>query len=102
MYAVPLVSTVIVSTLLDIVAVAVAPEPPPPVKPIVGTEVNPVPFVLTIEGYSDVVRAAQPVRDALDQNPAILAPCHCDPLCENFLDDGDRIDNWCRIEPASE
>ncbi len=43
------------------------------------------------EGYADVVRAAQPVRDALDQNPAILAPCHCDPLCENFLDDGDRM-----------
>ena len=43
------------------------------------------------EGYSDVVKASQPVRDALDQNPAILAPCHCDPLCENFLDNGERM-----------
>jgi thiamine kinase-like enzyme len=43
------------------------------------------------EGYSDVVKASQPVRDALDQNPATLAPCHCDPLCENFLDNGERM-----------
>ena len=43
------------------------------------------------EGYSDVVKASQPVRDALDANPAILAPCHCDPLCENFLDNGERM-----------
>ncbi len=40
------------------------------------------------EGYHDVVEAAQPVRAALEANPAPLAPCHCDPLCENFLDDG--------------
>jgi len=43
------------------------------------------------KGYADLVRAAQPVRDALDQNPAVLAPCHCDPLCENFLDNGERM-----------
>ena len=43
------------------------------------------------QGYSDVVKASQPVREALDQNPAALAPCHCDPLCENFLDDGERM-----------
>ena len=43
------------------------------------------------EGYHQVVEAAQPVRAALDANPAALAPCHCDPLCENFLDDGDRM-----------
>jgi len=43
------------------------------------------------DGYFDVVEAAQPVREALDQNPAILAPCHCDPLCENFLDNGERM-----------
>jgi len=24
----------------------------------------------------------------LEANPTPLAPCHCDPLCENFLDDG--------------
>lgn len=43
------------------------------------------------QGYSDVVKASQPVRQALDQNPAALAPCHCDPLCENFLDNGERM-----------
>jgi thiamine kinase-like enzyme len=41
--------------------------------------------------YSEVVNAAQPVREALDLNPATLAPCHCDPLCENFLDNGERM-----------
>lgn len=39
-------------------------------------------------GYNDVVTAAEPVKSALNVNPAPLAPCHCDPLCENFLDDG--------------
>lgn len=33
-------------------------------------------------------KAAQPLRAALEAHPAPLAPCHCDPLCENFLDDG--------------
>jgi len=32
-----------------------------------------------------------PVREALNLNPAKLAPCHCDPLCENFLDSGERM-----------
>lgn len=41
------------------------------------------------EGYHDVVSAAAPIRDLLDAHPADLAPCHCDPLCENFLDDGE-------------
>ncbi len=41
------------------------------------------------EGYHAVVKAAEPVKEALAANPARLAPpCHCDPLCENFLDDG--------------
>ncbi|MEE9319467.1 MAG: choline/ethanolamine kinase family protein [Granulosicoccus sp.] len=40
------------------------------------------------EGYNDVVRQAQPVKIALQKKPVPLAPCHCDPLCENFLDDG--------------
>jgi len=42
-------------------------------------------------GYADVVDAAQPVRAALDSRPVDLAPCHCDPLCENFLDNGERM-----------
>ena len=43
------------------------------------------------EGYHDVVKEAEAVRAALDAHPAALAPCHCDPLCENFLDDGRRM-----------
>ena len=31
------------------------------------------------------------MRAALDAHPAPLAPCHCDPLCENFLDTGERM-----------
>jgi len=42
-------------------------------------------------GYYDVVREADTVRRALNANPAPLVPCHCDPLCENFLDDGQRM-----------
>ena len=40
------------------------------------------------EGYHDIVKAAEPVKESLQDNPITLAPCHCDPLCENFLDDG--------------
>ncbi|MBW8640041.1 phosphotransferase family protein [Hoeflea sp. WL0058] len=40
------------------------------------------------DGYHDIVAAAEPVKQALEAAPAALAPCHCDPLCENFLDDG--------------
>lgn len=43
------------------------------------------------DGYHDVVREAQGIRSALDSKPAELAPCHCDPLCENFLDNGKRM-----------
>lgn len=43
------------------------------------------------DGYHDIVAAAEPVKQALADNPVPLAPCHCDPLCENFLDDGDRM-----------
>lgn len=43
------------------------------------------------EGYHDVVREAEAVRAALAAHPLPLAPCHCDPLCENFLDAGSRM-----------
>lgn len=43
------------------------------------------------EGYHDVVAAAAPVKAALAQADPPLAPCHCDPLCENFLDDGEKM-----------
>lgn len=42
-------------------------------------------------GYHDVVREAGTVRAALAAHPLPLAACHCDPLCENFLDTGERM-----------
>ena len=43
------------------------------------------------EGYHDVVAEAEDVRAALAMHPAKLAACHCDPLCENFLDTDDKM-----------
>ena len=42
-------------------------------------------------GYHDVLAEAESVRAALSARPLPLAPCHCDPLCENFLDTGTRM-----------
>ncbi|WP_376702136.1 phosphotransferase family protein [Mesorhizobium sp. ISC25] len=42
-------------------------------------------------GYHDVVREAEAVRAALAAHPLPIVACHCDPLCENFLDTGDRM-----------
>jgi len=43
------------------------------------------------KGYNDVLREAEDIRTALSRHPAKLVACHCDPLCENFLDTGDRM-----------
>ncbi len=43
------------------------------------------------DGYHDIVASAEPIKQALDAVESTLAPCHCDPLCENFLDDGARM-----------
>lgn len=43
------------------------------------------------DGYHDVVAEAEAVRAALAAHPLPLAPCHCDPLCENLLDTGERM-----------
>jgi len=43
------------------------------------------------EGYHDGLAEAETVRAALDAHPLPLAACHCDPLCENFLDTGSRM-----------
>lgn len=37
-------------------------------------------------GYHEALTQAESVRAALAVHPLPLAPCHCDPLCENFLD----------------
>lgn len=42
-------------------------------------------------GYHDVVAEAESVRAALAAHPLPSVPCHCDPLCENFLDTGERM-----------
>ena len=31
------------------------------------------------------------MRAALEAHPVAPVPCHCDPLCENFLDTGERM-----------
>jgi thiamine kinase-like enzyme len=43
------------------------------------------------EGYGQVVKEAESVRQALNAHTLPLAACHCDPLCENFLDTGKRM-----------
>ena len=47
--------------------------------------------VVLPNGYHDVVREAEAVRAALAARPLPLTACHCDPLCENFLDTGTRM-----------
>ncbi len=42
-------------------------------------------------GYDVAVTEAQEAHKVLAKSPAPLAPCHCDPLSENFLDDGTRM-----------
>ena len=48
------------------------------------------------DGYGEVQKESEAVRQALNARPARLAPCHCDPLAENFLDTGRRtyIVDW--------
>jgi len=43
------------------------------------------------EGYEAARVDAEAVRAVLAENPATLAPCHCDPVADNFLDTGTRM-----------
>jgi thiamine kinase-like enzyme len=43
------------------------------------------------DGYDATQQRADTVRAALESRPAALVPSHCDPLCENFLDTGERM-----------
>ena len=43
------------------------------------------------DGYDAVQRQAAEARAALEAHPVAFVPCHCDPLCENFLDTGERM-----------
>ena len=42
-------------------------------------------------GYHGMLRESESVRAALAAHPLPLVACHCDPLCENFLDVGKRM-----------
>jgi thiamine kinase-like enzyme len=53
---------------------------------VLGEEDAPLPA-----GYNETVQEAEAVREALNRHPATLKPCHCDPLTENFIDDGERM-----------
>jgi thiamine kinase-like enzyme len=41
--------------------------------------------------YYDVLQEAESIRGALAAHALPLVACHCDPLCENFLDAGGRM-----------
>jgi thiamine kinase-like enzyme len=43
------------------------------------------------DGYEDLEGRAEVTRTALETNPKPRVPSHCDPLCENFLDTGERM-----------
>ena len=43
------------------------------------------------DGYDRLLQEAERARAALAAAPARLAPCHNDPLAENFLDTGERM-----------
>ena len=43
------------------------------------------------DGYNAVQQRAQSAREAFEQKPVAFVPSHCDPLCENFLDTGERM-----------
>jgi thiamine kinase-like enzyme len=43
------------------------------------------------DGYAELVGRAADTRRALASARVVLVPSHCDPLCENFLDLGDRM-----------
>ncbi len=43
------------------------------------------------DGWASVEQQADRALSLLSQHPVRLVPSHCDPLCENFLDLGDRM-----------
>ena len=43
------------------------------------------------DGYSEVQRDAERVRDALSKFQLPNAPCHCDPMVENCIDNGQKV-----------
>lgn len=42
-------------------------------------------------GFEAALTRSRDVREALERHPVGLVSCHCDPMVENFLDDGSRM-----------
>ncbi len=42
-------------------------------------------------GYEDIQHDAERVRDVLSLHTLPNTPCHCDPMVENCIDDGERV-----------
>ncbi|RZO16295.1 MAG: LPS biosynthesis choline kinase [Candidatus Thioglobus sp.] len=43
------------------------------------------------EGYATVQQSGEAVRNALSRHTLPSAPCHCDPMVENCIDDGNKV-----------
>ncbi len=43
------------------------------------------------DGYAEAERIGAAAQAALEAYPVALVPSHCDPLCENFIDTGERM-----------
>ncbi len=43
------------------------------------------------EGFSDVQKDAEQVREALSRHTLPVRPCHCDPMVENCIDNGKQV-----------
>lgn len=43
------------------------------------------------DGYAEAETIGAAAQAALEAYPVALVPSHCDPLCENFIDTGDRM-----------
>ena len=43
------------------------------------------------EGYALVQESGEAVRDALSRHTLPSTPCHCDPMVENCIDDGNQV-----------
>ena len=43
------------------------------------------------DGYHETVEQSKSVQSALNENPEKLVPSHCDPLCENFIQQADKM-----------
>lgn len=44
-----------------------------------------------LDGYDQTKVETEKIRNVLKSKPVELVPCHCDPLAENFIDNGERV-----------